>query len=171
MIQLYKFQCEKVQWEAKGIKEKIKNCLNLIGGEKKAPLIYIDYIKSDLHNFGPWPLLIRFYLGENPLISLLHSRISAFTSGTQAVIKHRRRNVNLLVLQFILTQSRWGGENKWQMKSHPSRLQLQTSKIKKATFRGRSHDPQAAISARLATASQSCYTDNSKSILIPVQIF
>lgn len=73
-----------------------------------------------------------------PAFTYSYSYIS-HTGYNQTLTEGRRlqkKNVDLLVLQFILTQSRWGGENKWQMKSHPSRLQLQTSKSKKSHLPG-----------------------------------
>lgn len=59
---------------------------------------------------------------RNPLISPPRSHTPAFTLSTQASQtsteegkkkkRLQKKNVDLLVLQFILTQSRWGGENK-----------------------------------------------------------
>lgn len=146
-----------------GVRGKIKNSPSeLILRGKNGHFKYMEYIKSDLHNFDLWLLLISLlsdqgYKKKNTILlsAPLHSHISSRISSTQAinnqtldeeVLQKKKKSVDLLALQFILTQSRWGGrggENKWQMKSHPSRLQLQTSKSKKrkATFRGRSHDP------------------------------
>lgn len=108
-----------------GVRGKIKNSPSeLILRGKNGHFKYMEYIKSDLHNFDLWLLLISLlsdqgYKKKTILLSApLHSHISSRISSTQAinnqtldeeVLQKKKKSVDLLALQFILTQSRWEG--------------------------------------------------------------